>query len=239
MNEKGAYMPENEKRDKLINRVVKLFRLGDASRHSSEGELMAAVTKARELMALHNIEMVEVQGRLDESKAKELSIIVKEYTAYTRKGKFAKYDYSIMTAVSILTDTKVYMKNQGGYQSCMFVGDSADAHIASELYMVLLPSLRRFTRAECGKGWSQMHTDYALGFGARVVQRSQEKVKLNRKQQEYMALVVTKKNAVLRSYMNKLGLENTKGPTVRSSEHYNRGFTDGHKMDLGSDHRIK
>ena len=213
MNEKGAYMPENEKRDKLINRVVKLFRLGDASRNSSEGELMAAVTKARELMALHNIEMVEVEGRLDESKAKELSIIVKEYTAYTRKGKFAKYD--------------------------MFVGDSADAHIASELYMVLLPSLRRFTRAECGKGWSQMHTDYALGFGARVVQRSQEKVKLNKKQQESMALVVTKKNAVLSSYMNKLGLENTKGPTVRSSEHYNRGFTDGHKMDLGSDHRIK
>ena len=110
MNEKGAYMPENEKRDKLINRVVKLFRLGDASRNSSEGELMAAVTKAREFMALHNIEMVEVEGQLDESKAKELSIIVKEYTAYTRKGKFAKYDYSIMTAVSILTDTKVYMK---------------------------------------------------------------------------------------------------------------------------------
>ena len=77
MNEKGAYMRENEKRDKLINRVVKLFRLGDASRNSSEGELMAAVTKARELMALHNIEMVEVEGRLDESKAKELSIIVK------------------------------------------------------------------------------------------------------------------------------------------------------------------
>ena len=54
-------MSGNKKRDKLISRVVKLFRLGDVSRsNTTEGELLSAVTKARELMALHNIEMVEV-----------------------------------------------------------------------------------------------------------------------------------------------------------------------------------
>jgi hypothetical protein len=237
-------VPGNEptgKRDKLINRVVKLFRLGDAQRsHTTEGELLAAVTKARELMALHNIAMVEVEGQLDETKVNQLRIRVKEHSAYTRKGKFANYDHPIMTAVSILTDTEVYMQNSAGYQSAIFVGDETDAHIAGELYLVLLPSLRRFTRKSCGNGWSRDHTDYALGFGRRVIERSKDIIKLSKQQEQSMALVVTKKKDALTHYMKGLMLTPTKRPRYRhNSERYSQGYEDGSKMDLGYKRTIR
>ena len=220
------------KREKLVDKVVKLFRLGDASRsHTTEGELLAAITKARELMALHNISMVEVEGSLDETKVNELRIKVKEHSAYTRKGKFASYDHPIMTAVSVLTDTRVYLKTNNGYQSCMFVGEEIDAHIAGELYTVLLPSLRKFTRSECGSGWSKYHTDYALGFGRRVIERAQESVKKEESNQS-MALVVTKKKEALSQYMNKLQLSPIRKRPRNYSNEYHKGYSDGTKMNL-------
>ena len=220
------------KREKLVDKVVKLFRLGDASRsHTTEGELLAAITKARELMALHNISMVEVEGSLDETKVNELRIKVKEHSAYTRKGKFASYDHPIMTAVSVLTDTRVYLKTNNGYQSCMFVGEEIDAHIAGELYTVLLPSLRKFTRSECGSGWSKYHTDYALGFGRRVIERAQESVK-KEESNKSMALVITKKNEALSQYMNKLQLSTIRKRPRNYSNEYHKGYSDGTKMNL-------
>ena len=183
-------------REKLLNKVVKLFRLGDASRsHTTEGELLAAITKARELMALHNISMVEVEGSLDETKVNELRIKVKEHSA------------------------------------CMFVGEETDAHIAGELYTVLLPSLRKFTRSECGSGWSKYHTDYAIGFGRRVVELAQESVK-KEESNKSMALVITKKNEALSQYMNKLQLTSTRRRPRKFSDEYNRGYKDGTKMNL-------
>ena len=144
-----------------------------------------------------------------------------------------------MTAVSILTDTEVYMKNSGGYQSCMFVGEKTDAHIAGELYSVLLPSLRRFTRNVCGKGWSRDHTDYALGFGARVVERARKHVELNKQQEKSMALVVTKKKEALSSFMETLNLMPSKRKRISANDQYILGYRDGSKMDLGHSHRIK
>jgi hypothetical protein len=226
-------------REKLVSKVVKLFRLGDASRsHTTEGELLAAITKARELMALHNISMVEVEGSLDETKVNELRIKVKEHSAYTRKGKFARYDHPIMTAVSVLTDTRVYLRNNGGYQSCMFVGEETDAHIAGELYSVLLPSLRKFTRVECGSGWSKYHTDYAMGFGNRVIERARESLK-KEESNKSMALVVTKKNEALSQYMKGLNLAATRKRSRQYSQEYYKGYRDGSKMNLSFERNMK
>jgi hypothetical protein len=226
-------------REKLINKVVKLFRLGDASQsHTTEGELLAAITKARELMALHNISMVEVEGSLDETKVNELRIKVKEHSAYTRKGKFAKYDHPVMQAVSILTDTRVYLKSNQGYQSCMFVGAEIDAHVAGELYTVLLPSLRKFTRLECGTGWSRSHTDYALGFGKRIVERAKTLVDKEKSNQS-MALVLTKKNEALSQYMKKLELSPPRHRHRQVSNEFYRGYQDGTKMNLSFERNMK
>ena len=139
---------------------------------------------------------------------------------------------TIMQAVSILTDTRVYLRNSDkGYQSCMFVGAEIDAHVAGELYTVLLPSLRKFTRSECGSGWSKYHTDYALGFGRRVVERAQESVKKEESNQS-MALVVTKKKEALSRYMDQLHLSSPRQRHREMSDNYYRGYRDGTKMNL-------
>jgi len=229
-----------EKRDRLISKVVKLFRLGDVSRsNTTEGELLSAISKAKELMAVHNIAMVEVEGRLDESKVNELRIKIKEHSAYTRKGKFARYDHPIMRAVSVLTDTDIYLSNKGGYQSAMFVGEETDAHVAGELYTILLPSLRRYTRQACGKGWSANHSDYAMGFGTRVEERAKQQVQLNKQQQQSMALVRTKKKDALSQFMNKLQLAPGRQRRQTHNEQYSRGYVDGTKMNFGHKHTIK
>ena len=226
-------------RGKLINKVIKLFRLGDASRsNTTEGELLSAMTKARELMALHNIAMVEVEGLLDETKVNELRIKVKEHSAYTRKGKFAIYDHPIMTAVSVLTDTGVYMNNKGGYQSCVFVGEETDVHIASELYSILLSSLRKFTRSACGSGWSKYHTDYAIGFGRRVIERSKKSVEKEKSNQS-MALVATKKGEALAKFMDGLHLYAAPTRNRGYSNGYFEGYRDGNKMDLSFSKNMK
>jgi hypothetical protein len=178
------------------------------------------------------------KSSLDETKVNQLRIKVKEHSAYTRKGKFSPYDHPIMTAVSILTDTRVYLKNNGGYQSCMFVGEEIDAHVAGGLYAVLLPSLRRFTRRECGPGWSKYHTDYALGFGRRVVERAEESIKKEKSNQS-MALVVTKKNEALSKYMNTLNLAAGRRKSRHYSGEYHRGYKDGTKMNLSFDKNMR
>ena len=226
-------------REKLISKVVKLFRLGDVSRsNTTEGELLAAITKARELMALHNISMVEVEGSLDETKVSELRIKVKEHSAYTRKGTFAKYDHPIMNAVATLTDTKVYLKNNNGHQSCMFVGSEIDAHVAGELYSLLLPSLRKFTRQVCGTGWSKFHTDYALGFGRRVAERAEELVQKEKANQS-MALVITKKDEAVTKFMNNLNLTQYKQRSRSMSDGFYQGYKDGTKMNLSFQRNMK
>tara|TARA_R100000656_G_scaffold7245_1_gene8647 strand:- start:187 stop:555 length:369 start_codon:yes stop_codon:yes gene_type:complete len=121
----------------------------------------------------------------------------------------------------------------------MFVGDETDAHIAGELYRIMLSSLRKFTRQACGKGWSRYHTDYALGFGVRVVDRAKTEALKSKESSQSMALVVTKKDEALTKYMDKLGLVNAKTRNRTYSQEYNRGYQDGSKMNLSFDKNLK
>jgi hypothetical protein len=120
----------------------------------------------------------------------------------------------------------------------MFVGDEIDAHVAGELYTVLLPSLRRFTRSKCGSGWSKNHTDYAIGFGHKVVERAEQSIQKEKSNQS-MALVITKKNEALSQYMNRLNLATSRNRSRQYSAEYYQGYQDGTKMNLSFEKNIR
>ena len=110
--------------------------------------------------------------------------------------------------------------------------------MAGELYKVLLTSLRKFTRQECGSGWSRIHTDYAMGFGRRVVERSQALVD-KEKSNKSMALVLTKKTEALSQYMENLNLSSTRQRNRKVSDTFYKGYKDGSKMNLSFQRNMK
>lgn len=237
-------MPTTEKgnkRERLMRRLSKLFALGDGSRNPDAPEVLAAISKAKSLMAEHNIAIAEIDGYNDTNKAKSIRILIREDIPYTRKGKFARYDHPIMSATAAITQTEVMIRTKfsetGKYEQVVFVGDETDVAVALHLYMILLSSLRKYTRTFCGSGWSKFHTDYALGFGMKVLKRAREQTQDNTTDSTArgVALMLVSKKEALARYMDGLIMNKSKKSRRRSvSSYYYDGYRDGDKMNLNT-----
>lgn len=164
-------------REKLIQRVLKLFKLGDAARNTSEAEVMAAVTKAKQLMLEHDLEMAEVMQRATTEQARAASVVIEYASAYTVKGSFAQYDSLLAAAVDYICGTRnVTQRYVSGHISRLFVGDVTDVRVAAQLFMALLSDMRRHAREYIGRGWSSSHTSYCLGYSYRLYERAKAEV---------------------------------------------------------------
>ena len=227
-------------RDRILERIVKLFALGGEHANTTEHEMMAAITAAKRLMAQYNIHLADVE-RASGKDIKDVQFAIHRHVAYTRKmTSLAAYDYNVALAVEKLTQTRALIHRvvRGGskYVSMQFVGGEADTHIAAELFLTLLGSVRRFARAARGAGWSHAHTSYALGFSARLIDRAKAMLDdLTPKEAATYALVVQTKEQQLARWMD----ENTKGADRRRKSNidtmaYYEGYRDGDRLSMSS-----
>lgn len=224
---------------KLLDRIIKLFNLGDEARNSSEEETMAAITKARQLMAEHNISLAEVQMASGSAHAEEIRVAIEECDAYTlRGGRFATYDNGIAFAVDEICGTRNFIRKSrtfaGTFVSRRFVGDTVDVAVASKLFMILLTDMRKAARRRYGPGWSLTHTSYCDGYAHRIWERSRQELKLTAHQTQCVALVLRKKDEAINKYCKDVGVKE-----ARPGRHQRRDYTammqgraDGSVVDL-------
>lgn len=228
-------------REKILDRIVKLFRLGAADANTTEAEMLLAISRAKDMMARHHLSMAEVEEKLGTPEhVNQLREKVREYTAYTRKiADFAYYDYNVAACVMSLTGTRAIVqtgKNSWqGLSKMEFVGIEEDAHIAAEIFIIFLEAVRRAARQTYGSGWSVRHTSYAIGFSSRMARRAQDMGnQLNKQEATTYALVLADKQGAINEYMLAKRIKpSTRKPKIGDSESYSRGWHDGANINLG------
>lgn len=231
-------------KEKLLNKILKLFRLGSKGSGTTEAEMMAAITQAKTLMARHDISESEVQFAADELNEKSETKIhydINSYTAYTRKMKsLARYDEIVAVCVGALTSTKPmltrYNTIRGPYVSMKFVGTEMDVAVASKLFMIFLQSVRARTRDQYGRdNWGRSHTSYAIGFATRMNDRAQQMAAdLTPKEQQSTALIVQSKESAIAQWMQQQEIvEGKRRQSKRDDAAFHRGYIHGGSFNLG------
>lgn len=232
---------------KILERILKLFNLGDTSRNQSEAETLAAVTKARQLMAEYDLTEADLRA-LGTEKAKSVAYVVTQHTAYTRKGRtFAYYDHKVAHAVDAICSTQHYVKTtfvdkKGWYVSRRFYGAEADVAIASALFQVLLDVVRKAARTEYGSGWSPDHQSYAIGFAIRLEERAavwNPATALGEAQSNALVVISKDKAQQIERWADtKLELKSVVyTPKVKKHDAFAQGYEDGANVDLGNPRR--
>lgn len=230
--------------EKLLKRIVGLFRLGDKKSGTTEAEMLAAITKAKQLMMQYSINPDDVQRAMDAQtdKEKKPHYDINRYSSYTRKiHRLAVYDELVASCVGTLTTTNPVIRYRRNilnevWVSVEFVGTEVDIRVADALFMVLLKSVRARARDEYGGGntWNKKHTSYATGFAHRMCNRAQEMVQATPTEVETMALVVRGKSDAISTYIAK-NYELTKSKERKSqfdAQAYMRGWIHGGNISL-------
>lgn len=231
-------------KEKLIGKILALFKLGGHGSGTSEAEMMSAITKAKVLMARHDISESEIREAGDRANAAantKINYDIGSYTAYTRKMKnFARYDEIVAMCVGHLTSTRPILTHHstinGHYVSMKFIGTEMDVAVAAKLFMIFLQSVRARTRAVYGSDkWDKSHTSYAIGFASRMDARAQQMAAdLTPKEQQSTALIVISKTDAIAKWMDdqEIGSAKSRRRGVSDAD-YLRGYADGGSFNLG------
>lgn len=231
----------------LVEKVLKLFSLGDASRNPNEAEVNAAITRARELMTEHAISDADLLA-YGTAKAKKVAILVKDEVAYTlKRGSFAAYDTGIARTVDAICDTHNYVVDShtpsGKFISRRFFGAEADVAVAVALFNRLMDTMKNMAKVQYGTRWSTPHSSYCLGLAVRLMNRARElyaktETMLETTGHTGTALMLRDKRAVVDEHAKKLGLKTTKPRSQKvDAGAWDRGTQAADSIDLGNPRR--
>lgn len=226
---------------KLIEKIRKLFRLGDAARNSSEGEVMNALEAAKRLMAENNISMAEVARETTKEGVNKNWNPARKVAAGQsgKKQHIAIFENTLFQAVGKLTGTQPIRFGT----MMVFFGEENDVAIAEALYQALLGSLRACSRSVIGAGWTPSHRQYAEGFTDAIWSRACASAAPSAASDGTMALVLASKSTWLDAQL-KLAFPNLKSlPSAKPKGKqdpfaYSAGHSDGKKVDLEHKHRL-
>jgi len=234
-------------KQKVIDRVLKLFKLGSKDANTTEHELLLAVTKARQMMADHQITMADIELAKGKDKASRIEVIINERAAYTRAGgHLAKYDHAVASAVAVMTDTQSIlvttrdMWGRAEHISMSFIGEEGDTVLATALFPIWLGTVRRMAYSVYGSGknsWTARHTAYAVGVGVRMYERAKEATRsLSPENQQTWGLVLASKSEAVERYKAQRGVLPTKQRKAKplDAEAYLKGILDGDGVDMST-----
>lgn len=229
---------------KIVERIQKLFNLGDKTRNSSEGETMNALEAAQRLMKEHNISMAEVaRHTTKEGKNKSWKSAKSVAAGGSGKKQFISiFENTLFAAVAKLTGTQ-HIRFHGN--TMVFFGEEQDVAIAQGLYRVLLESMRRCSRTVIGPGWTPSHRQFAEGFMDEVWRRACEATKPAPVEGGGIyAMVVASKSTWLADQLALAFPKMTRCKAVAPRGKmdpvaYSLGVEDGSKVDLAHKNRLE
>lgn len=191
-------------KDKIINKIRKLLALASSK---NENEAQSAMLMAQKLMALHNIEMSQV-----DNVSENHDVIEEEADAKRHKTKW-KRSLGKLIAINFKCDT--FLRGYGTF-STMFVGKRENIDICKTVYL----SAVRFINKFFSEYWKKLNrpvsdsirlkNSYALGFICRLKEKFEEQKTIA--EQEGWALVLVKDSDVV-EYMESKHLKHKEAKT--------------------------
>lgn len=205
-------------KDKIIDKIRKLLALASSK---NENEAQSAMLMAQKLMAIHNIEMSQVDDIIDHN------IIEEEADAKRHKTKW-KRNLAKLIASNFRCDT--FLRGYGTY-STIFVGKRENIDICKTVYQ----SAVRFIDKFFSEYWKKVNrpvsdsislkNSYALGFIYRLKEKFNEQKIVA--EQEGWALVLVKDSDVI-EYMENKNMKHkvSKSSSKLNSEALTQGYID-------------
>lgn len=240
MTAKPADPAPSRDRDRVLDQIRKLINYAkDGS--ASEGEVENALGHARRLMAKFNIDEQDILLQKSGRQSAYDSIV--EISAFSRAGSLDVHDKDMAPVCDYLFETKHFWQRRHDPTSgklrehMVFYGLPADVKVAVEFYQDLLTIKRAMAHASLGQGWSRRHTDYALGFSHRLVQRAREireEEKQNQASTSVQNQIILAKDALLIQYTDThLRLKVVPQKSREVSAAYSLGKSHAEKVHMG------
>lgn len=231
----------DDKREKLMQKIEGLLRLGDADRNTSEEEAAVAMRMARKLMVQHDIAVGDLT--LDD----ESSVLNWEFghESYEIGRGLTQWNKSLAWAVAEVTGTRWSFCRLGRRRCALtFYGHVDDVEMALRLLPDLIKLIRRRARQEYGDD-SSGRNGYSMGFAATLHSRAREEFKAEEVEDtgetvETFALVVQRKKDWVDENMGQFRLKtSSRRGRVSDADAYWRGVDHGRQHAFGVQDEIK
>lgn len=230
-------------RKTIISRINKLFALADPSSNNHEGEILNALTLAKELMEEHQITEYELHQHAGEETPRW--IFTKANLDLGNRSRLFYWELCLINAVQNLTNTRCVQHTgtnlYNGKRSitATFYGDEVDCQLALYLYSYLANSGNLLAKPLRGK---TLKFSYLVGFSVAVFERSKPtptSLTLTDQQNKY-ALVSTEKRDWLTNKLREEApnLQSNKRSTRVNSGAYESGYADGKNQSLRGDNTL-
>lgn len=231
--------------DSIVKKIQKLLALaGSANEH----EAMAAMAKAQEMLAQHDLDMAEVQSHSDEPD----EAVTKGKVA-TGKKAAPKWEGFIFMGLAKANNCEAY---RSGGVLCM-IGRPHRMEVVRSLFEYLINTVDRESKKALAEAkldpqaepnlygtrsysWRKWETDFRNGMALRIYRRLEEQTKLNKEQGagQVSALVVQSQAEIaqreIQEWMeaNGLRLRNTRAKKIRGGSGYSAGADAGDRVGL-------
>jgi hypothetical protein len=215
----------------IIDKIRKLFALGDRTRNPNEGEVKTALGMASKLMKEHNLNLSEIDLEKQKEDISEEFSKTRSIIAFWER-KLAKMVAKLFNCDAIINAN--YNRNRG----YIFIGFKEEAKLASQCYEYLDYNIRILANT-----YSKQKMDFYAGITDRLQERINEEIKLNTPQEtSKCTAIVCCKDKLIKSYEKKnmsLTMERRSKPDIDEvSPDYYKGYLSGDKLDLQNRKKI-
>jgi len=217
----------NTVNDAVIEKLQKILNLAQAGRGATQGEMEAAMARAKEIALKHNIELSSVTPNADNGKNKE-TITIDKHTLRVRSQTQQKYHRWIFAVLKECFGIRVIT----GGSTIWFVGESVDVLICTQLFPwledVFYSTYNKAANAGIvqrnAAGKNGIYSGLYLGL---VAANKREEAKLTKEEMGCMALVLVKKEDLIKAKVEE-EFPTLRTPKARSLEISGRGQAHGY-----------
>jgi hypothetical protein len=234
-----------EDKQKIVEKLRKLFTLADPSRGGTEAEVMLAMQRAQEIMAKYNLSTADIKGKEGSDDSHEERVSFGEDICKSKASGFTTWEKWLASTVDVICVTSHFYRFG---TSLIFIGTATDCAVAKALWNLFQKSILKQARSHLGGGYNASHRNYAEGFVMKLWERVNRKqsasdLHLTQEEAKIVALVVVgKKEALTQHIQSHYRFKKSKKRVANGSYEsaaYSQGYTDGGKMNLSRDRLFK
>lgn len=196
----------NVNRDDILKRVQSLFALAD-NHAATQGEVMAALSQAKKIMARYNLDMMEIdaaKAQSDKSSARWIYEEVEATLPNAKRETHKGYESTLVSAVKVLTGVQAYWtkapytdrnKRTQYRVKLVFAGDTVDIHVAKALFEALAATMFQIVYGRYGRTpWTRYHRSFCDGYAHEIWMRANsEQESLSLEEKNCYAIVLANK----------------------------------------------
>jgi hypothetical protein len=219
-------------KENIIDRIRKLFALGDRNKNPNEGEVKTALSMVSKLMKEYNLSLSEIDLE------KQKDTIGKEYTE--EQNRFAFWERKLAKLVGKLFDCSIIVYGTySGNRKWIFVGFIDDAKLSTQCYKYLDDTIRIMANIH-----AKNKLDFYAGITDRLKERIDEEIKLRTPEEAVKCTaIVCCKNKLINTWKEKnmkLSTEHRTLPRINNvSADYYKGYLVGANIDLQNKEKLK